>query len=227
MKKISAVLLACVIITFLWGCMTPRLGYPAATIGIPTDITLFSTIVQKEGKLKLDMDIVSKGLFQGIYKAKYEKMLDDISPYQLQRVCNDVFLENALSSEEIFSIDDIYVYNWDIEYSKLKESPDTYSGYDFSPYREKIETPYILSITIDEWGYIVSQDYEKDGPYISITIQLIDRDSGITRWSHNAYYHESTKQESHNLVTLEMVDGIYEKLIAEAVTKFFKQLNKK
>ncbi|MBN2532400.1 MAG: hypothetical protein JXB88_05885 [Spirochaetales bacterium] len=214
------------LITLFSGCATSRLGYPVESVEIPTTVTLFSTIA-KNSTLNNNLDIASRELFKLLYKKKYEKMMAQVSLGSLQNRLNNLFLEYAQKTTKLFTLDSEYVYNWDIEGSKIKDDKKALYSYNFSMYKDQIPSKYILALTIDEWGYAVEKSYEEDGPYISITIQLIDKDTNESLWGYNSMFHESTGKEGHGVINLEDIEEIYEKLIKKAVKRYFSRLRQK
>jgi hypothetical protein len=215
-----------ILIVLFSGCATPRLGYPVKTVEIPTRVTLFSTIA-KDGILNNNMSIMSRDLFNGIYRKKYEEMLREMPLGTFQSQLDDLFLTYALKASDLFSISPVHVYNWDIDGHKPKDDKKALYNHSFHMYKDQIESEYVLALTIDEWGYNVEQSTEEDGPFMSITIQLYNKETNESLWGYNSLFHESTGKEGHSVITYEDIKSVYETLIERAVRRYFSRLSKK
>jgi hypothetical protein len=215
-----------ILIALFSGCATPRLGYPVKSVEIPTSVTLFSTIA-KDGVLNNNMSLMSKDLFNALYLKKYEEMLREMPLGRFQGQLNDLFLGNVLKASDLFSLSPAVVNNWDIDGNKPENDKKALYSHSFHRYKDQIQTDYILALTIDEWGYNVEQDKEEDGPFMSITIQLYNKETNESLWGYNSLFHESTEKEGHGVITSGDIEKIYETLMEKAVRKFFKRLSKK
>jgi hypothetical protein len=153
-------------------------------------------------------------------------MLRQVPIGSLQTQLNDAFQGQAFKSE-LFIPTPVYVYNWNIQGYKPEDDKKALHSYSFNRYKDQILTKYVLALTIDEWGYIAVDDKEKDGPFISITIQLINKENDEQLWGYNSRFQQSTGKEGHGVINLEDIEKIYKTLIEKAVKKFFNRLNKK
>jgi hypothetical protein len=208
------------------GCTTSRLGYPVESVEMPAGVTLFSTITGT-GVLDNQMPLISRDLFNALYKRKYEEMIDQVPVSRLQSRLNDLFLEKTMKATSLFSPSPVHVYNWNIKGDIPVDDKKALSSYNFSVHKDQIPSPYVLALTIDEWGYIVETDMEEDGPYLSITIQLIRTETNERVWGYNSQFQQSTGEKGHGTVNLEDIEKIYLDLIDDAVSKYFKRLTKK
>jgi hypothetical protein len=123
------------------------------------------------------------------------------------------------------------VFSGGLDYSKNIDDPADFSGYDFSKYVNDIPTKYILALTVDEWGYVVTKDKSTTGPYMVFTIQLIDRDTSLSLWRFSNLYQKPMDiplgATEPGDITLTDIEETMQKIIPKAVNDFFTWLNQK
>ncbi len=212
---------------FLTGCLSPRLGYPVKTVEVPTPVTLFSTIAAKPEIYKMNMDFLSREAWGILYDKKFQEILDKVSVQKLQYQVNEIFQDRAEKASDLFALSSREVLNTDIQFSKTKEDPPEYSGFDFSASRDSIPTKYILALTIDDWGYSPSRKIELNGPFMVITIQLIDKETNASLWRYSLRHQENISQEAYELTQASYFEEAYQKMITNAVSRYFQWLNSK
>jgi len=210
----------------LAGCLTPRLGYPAKTVGIPTPVTLFSSIPEK-GTITKNLDYFAKEAWSLLYEKKFENNLSQISTDRLRRSLNIRFAANASKATDLFILSSTEVLNTSITYSKTKNDPPSYSGFDFSQYKATIPTQYLLALTIDEWGIIAAKKNEENGPYVSLTMQLIDKETNASLWKYSYLFQEPVDKDANELTKVSALQDIFEHLIPRAVDAYFMWLGYK
>jgi hypothetical protein len=221
-KIIGLLFIAALLFT---GCAS-RIGYPAKAVGIPTPVTLFSSMPEK-GTITKNLDYFSKEAWTLIYQKKFENNLSQISTDRLLRSLNVRFGNNAAKATDLFALSSTEVLNTSITYSKTKSDPPSYSGFDFSQYKATIPTPYILALTIDEWGIIASKKNEENGPYVSLTMQLIDKETNASLWRYSYLFQEPVDKDANELTKVSALQDIYEHLIPRAVDAYFMWLGYK
>ena len=227
LRIIQSLFLAFIIFT---GCTTgPRLGFPLHTVGIPVAVTLFSTIT-RQGKIDKKLDWGSAEIWGMMYKEKFEGMLGRVSLDidALQGILNDLFLKKATEAKDLFVLNPAQVFNWDIQYSASMDDGSNNSGFDFSLHKDLCASKYILALTIDEWGYVVKRVKDDDGPYISVSIRLIDCETGASLWKYTKTYQQaisnSLEHVNYGSITAEEIEKTYQGLIYQAVNQFFSRL---
>jgi hypothetical protein len=203
----------------LAGCAS-KLGYPARTVGIPTPVTLFSKVATKPA-LTVNMDYMARDIWSALYQKKFEDVLSKVSLDRLQRRLNITFAKNVAKATDIFTPNSSEVLDIGVEYGKTKSDPPAYSGFDFSQYKESIPTQYILALTIDEWGLIAAKLNKDNGPFISLTIQLIDKESNESVWKYNYLFQQPVDKDADELARAPRLEEIYERLITRAVDQYF------
>ena len=219
MRKGKVIFLPLITALLLAGCAT-RLGYPARTVGIPTPVTLFSKIAPK-ASLTMNMPYGARDIWSALYGKKYQEVLDKISPEGLDRQLDVAFTNRVRKATNLFTPSSSEVQNIGVEYGKTKSDPPAYSGFDFSQYKETIPTQYILALTIDEWGLIAAQRNADNGPYISLTIQLIDKETNDSLWRYNYLFQQSVDKDANELSEANLLEPFYNRLIKQGVDAFF------
>jgi hypothetical protein len=203
----------------LAGCAS-RLGYPGRTVGIPTQVTLFSKLAPKPS-LTITMNFMARDIWSALYQKKFEDVLSKVSLDRLQRRLNVTFAKNVGKATDLFTPSSSEVLDIGVDYGKTKSDPPAYSGYDFSQYKESIPTQYILALTIDEWGLLAAQ-YDKDnGPYILLTIQLIDKETSESLWKYSYQFLQPVDKDANELTKASLLEDIYDRLITKAVDQYF------
>ena len=207
----------------LWGCAS-KLGYPAKTVGIPTPVTLCSKFPQN-GTIQNTMPFMARDIWNELYKKRFTDVMAGIPASDLQRRLNIQFSNNVGKSPRLFAPSSSEVFNIDVDYSKTKDDPKTYSGFDFTQYRDSIPTQYVLALTCEEWGLIAGQTDTTNGPYVSLTMQLIDKDTNMSLWRYHYQWMEPTAKDANELTHSDQFQHIVEKLIERAVNQYFQWLN--
>lgn len=221
-KVISLLFIAALLFT---GCAS-RIGYPAKTVGIPTPVTLFSSIPEK-GTITKNLDYFSREAWSLLYQKKFENNLSQISTDRLLRSLNIRFAGNASKATDLFTLSSTEVLNTSITYSKTKNDPPSYSGFDFSQYKATIPTQYILALTIDEWGIIAAKKNEENGPYVSLTMQLIDKETNASLWKYSYLFQQPVNKDANELTKVSALQDIFEHIIPRAVDAYFMWLGYK
>ncbi|MGA2642818.1 MAG: hypothetical protein ABSG21_18155, partial [Spirochaetia bacterium] len=197
-KVIFLVLIGGLLLT---GCAS-KLGYPARSVGIPTPVTLFSRIAPN-ASLNMTMPIGARDLWSMLYKKKFEEILAKISRENLKRQLDIGFSKDAGKAKDLFSLGSSEVLDIGVDYAKTKADPPAYSGFDFSGLKDTIPTQYVLALTIDEWGLIAAQRDKENGPFISMTIQLIDKDTNMSAWKYNYQFQQQVDKDANELTEVD------------------------
>jgi hypothetical protein len=140
---------------------------------------------------------------------------------KLQRRLNIAFARDAGKAKDLFTPSSSEILDTSIPYAKAKSDPPEYSGFDFGQYKDTIPTQYILALSIDEWGLIAAQDNKDNGPYISLTMQLIDKETNNSLWRYNYQFLEQVDKDANELTTAAHLEDIYNRLIPRSVDAFF------
>jgi hypothetical protein len=222
MRKIKVTCLLMLAVLLLAGCAS-RLGYPARTVGIPTPVTLFSATAPK-GTLNITLNFFARDMWSYLYKKQFEDELAKISVESLQRQLNIAFAKDVGQAAHLFTPSSSEIMDIGVPYSKTKDDPPSYSGFDFSQYKESIPTQYILALTIDEWGLTAAQNNKDNGPYISLTMQLIDKETNASVWRYNYYFLRQVDKDAGELTNPDKVGDMLNKLTATSVDAFFQWL---
>jgi hypothetical protein len=222
MRKGKVIFLASATILLLAGCLS-RIGYPVKSVGIPTPVTLFSSVAET-GTITKNLDYFSKEAWSLLYQKKFENILSQISTDKLQRKLDISFSQRAAMAKDLFALSSTEVLNTSITYSKTKDDPPSYSGFDFSQYKATIPTPYILALRIDEWGIIAAKKDEENGPYVSLTMQLIDKETNASLWKYSYLFQEPVDKGANELTKVPLLEDIFEHIIPRAVDAYFKWL---
>jgi hypothetical protein len=220
--KISACII--IIILLISGCASgPGLGYPAGEVDVPTRVTLFSTIA-KQGRIVRQVDIGSAEIWNSLYKERFEDLLAVMRLDELQDIMDAKFLEAVSGKAKLFELEPVEVFNWDVPYAASFDTKE-HSGFDFSNYKDGIPAPYILALFIEDWGYTVNRDKEKDGPFISMTIRLIEKETGRGVWKYSKTYQERIVDPlgdvNYGSIKAKQIDAVYRLLIQKAVKQIF------
>jgi hypothetical protein len=219
MRKVKIVCLVLIGGLLLAGCAS-KLGYPAKTVGIPTPVTLFAQVSEK-GTLTNTMNWAARDIWSALYQKKFEEVLSKVALDKLQRRLNVTFARDAAKSKDLFNISSSEMLDARVPYAKAKSDPPEYSGFDFSQYRYTIPTQYVLALSIDEWGLIAAQNNKDNGPYISLTIQLIDKETNNSLWRYNYLFLQQVDKDANELTTAPHLEDIYDRLIPRSVDAFF------
>jgi len=225
MRSSKASLLFLVLIVALSGCAS-RIGYPAKTVGIPTPVTLFARIEQNATITK-DLDYMSREAWSLFYEKRTQEVLAKISREALASQLKTSFSRNVEKASELFAPSSLDIRDIEVEYSKSKTDPAAYSGFDFASVRESVPTRYILALTIDEWGHIVAKQNEKNGPFIRLTMQLIDKDTNDSAWRYSYLFQQPVDKAANELTTPNLLEHIIVKLIERSVDQYFLWLSLK
>jgi hypothetical protein len=82
----------------------------------------------------------------------------------------------------------------------------------------------VLALTIDEWGHIAAQTDRDNGPFIALTMQLIDKDTNMAAWKYHYVFQQQVDKDANELTTtLHMLD-IFEHQIPRSVDQYFNWL---
>ena len=219
MRKVKVVCLVLISGLLLGGCAS-KLGYPAKTVGIPTPVTLFAQVAPK-GTLTNTMNFGARDLWNLLYQKKFEEVLSNVTVEKLQRRLNVSFIRDADKSKDLFNTGSSEIMDMSVPYAKTKSDPREYSGFDFSQYKDTIPTQYILALSIDEWGLIAAQNNKDNGPYISLTIQLVDKETNNSLWRYNYVFLEQVDKDANELTGADHLEAIYDRLIPRSVDAFF------
>jgi hypothetical protein len=214
MHKILSLVLI-IIVLFISGCMSPRLGYPVKTVEIPTPVIISATIAET-GTIKTEIGFMADGIFMWSYGDYYKEQFSKIDTATLASVIKDRFTAKVLSLPDLFAVDPSVREKKPVEQSIVaSESTD-------------IASKYSLIFSVDEWGYWATQGAEREGPYVKVSIQLFDKETQATIWKY-----KSEAIEQVNLVTdrgdqtAAFLEKTYEKLILEQLDRYFKLLSAK
>ena len=222
MRRGKTVGLIVIALVALAGCAS-RLGYPGGTVGMPTPVTLFSK-VPAQGTITKNMNYLARDLWSSLYEKKFQEVLNKIDPETLQRTLNINFAKRAARATALFAPSSTEVQNIGVDYGKTKSDPKTYSGFDFSQYKDTIPTQLILAFTIDEWGLIAAQRDTDNGPYVSLTMQLVDKDTNESLWKYSYLFQTPMAKDEDKLTRPAEFQDILEHLIAQGVDAYFKWL---
>ena len=219
MRRVKVVCLILISGLLLAGCAS-KLGYPVKTVGIPTPVTLFAQVAPKS-VITNTMNFGASDLWNFLYKKKFEEVLSQVAVEKLQRRLNIAFLKDAAKSKDLFNTGSSEIMDMSLPYAKAKTDPPEYSGFDFSQYKDTILTQYILALSIDEWGLMAAQNDKDNGPYISLTIQLIDKETNNSLWRYNYVFMQQVDKDANELTTAAHLEDIYDRLIPRSVDAFF------
>jgi hypothetical protein len=222
MRKGKVTILLFLAVLLLAGCAS-RLGYPARTVGVPTPVTLFSAVAPN-GTLNNSMSYFARDVWDTLYKKKFEDVVAKIPAERLQRQLNLSFAKDVGKSSNLFTPSSSEITDIGVPYSKTKTDPPAYSGFDFSQYKESIPTQYILALTIDEWGLTAAQLDKDNGPSISLTIQLIDKETNASLWRYNYYFLRQVDKDASEITNPDKVEDMIDRLISTGVDAFFQWL---
>jgi hypothetical protein len=201
--KQKVVFLLFVAALLLVGCLSPRLGYPVKTIGAPAPVALFSRI-ERKASIRKDQDYVSGEIWHMLNERDLEEVLGRISVEKLQRRLDIAFAENAGKAADLFTIGSSEVLDAGITSARAGDDP-----------------PYGLVLAIDEWGLMAAKEDSENGPYILLTMQLIDRETNASLWKYSRLFQQPVDKDANTLRGPAMLEDIYENLIARAVGAFF------
>ena len=192
-KVVSLLFVTAVLVA---GCLSPRLGYPVKTVGAPASVALFSSMEPK-ASIRKDQDYVSGEIWNMLYESDLEEVLGRISVETLQRTLDIAFAENARKATDLFAprLSDVL---------KTRDDP-----------------PYMLALTIDEWGLIAAKEDEENGPYILLTMQLIDRETNSSIWKYSRLFQQPVDRDADAPRRPEMLEDAYAHLITRAVDAYF------
>ena len=218
--KIAYSVLAAVFL--IAGCAS-RLGYPSRTVGIPTAVTLFSKIASS-ASLNITMPLGARDMWSMLYKKKFEDVLSAISREKLKRQLDIAFSRDAGKAKDLFAASSTEVFDISVDYSKVKADPPAYGGFDFSGLKDTIPTRYVLALTIDDWGLIAAQTNRDNGPFVSMTIQLIDKDTNMSAWSYHYQFRQQVDKDANELTTAAHLEDIFGPMITHGVDQFFNWL---
>jgi hypothetical protein len=221
-KSMRRVKVTCLILIsglLIAGCAS-RLGYPVKTVGIPTPVTLFAQVAPK-GTITNTMNFGARDIWNALYQKRFEDVLGNVTQSKLQRRLNIAFAKDAAKSKDLFDIGSSELLDMSLPYAKAKTDPPEYSGFDFSQYKDSIQTQYILALSIDEWGLMAAQMDKDNGPYISLTIQLIDKETNNSLWRYNYVFVEPVDKDANELTKASLMEDIYDRLIPRSVDAFF------
>jgi hypothetical protein len=219
MHKGKVLLLLSAAALLLAGCAS-RLGYPSRAVGIPTPVTLFSKIAPK-ASLNNTMLFGARDLWNLLYQKKFEEVLSQLAVDRLNRQLNVSFSNDAGKAHDLFTPSSSEVLDIGVDYAKSKADPPAYSGFDFSAVKDTIPTQYILALTIDEWGLLAAQNDKDNGPYIAMTIQLIDKDTNMSAWKYHYQFLSQVDKAANEITKPQMFTHILEKLIEQSVDQYF------
>jgi hypothetical protein len=177
-----------------------------------------------KGTLNITMNYFARDMWSYLYKKEFEDVLAKVSAERLQRQLNLAFAKDVGKAAELFTSSSSEIMDIGVPYAKAKTDPPAYSGFDFSQYKESIPTQYILALTIDEWGLTAAQLDKDNGPYISLTMQLIDKETNASVWRYNYYFLQQVDKDASELTNADKVEGMLDRLIIKGVDAFFKWL---
>ncbi|MGA2613588.1 MAG: hypothetical protein ABSG38_09055 [Spirochaetia bacterium] len=215
-KNISLLLFAMVLLN---GCAT-RLGYPAKTVGIPTPVTLFFKVAPK-ATINNTMAFGAVDMWSFLYKNKFEDILAKLTGEKERSVLNAVFSQDVDKAKNLFAPSSLEVQDIGVDYAKTKNDPPTYSGFDFSQYKDSITTPYILALTLDAWGLTFAQENKDSGPYVTLTMQLIDKETNASRWSYTYTFQLQQDKDASEITNPDRLDDMLCKLILNGTNLLF------
>ena len=219
MRRVKVVCLILISGLLIAGCAS-RLGYPVKTVGIPTPVTLFTQVAPK-AVITNTMNFGASDLWNFLYKKKFEEVLSNVTVGKLERRLNIAFARDVDKSKDLFTPSSSDILDMSLPYAKAKTDPREYSGFDFSQYKDSIQTQYILALSIDEWGLMAAQMDKDNGPYISLTIQLIDKETNNSLWRYNYVFMQQVDKDANELTTADHLEDIYDRLIQRSVDAFF------
>jgi hypothetical protein len=219
MRKGKVLLLVPVTVLLLAGCAS-RLGYPAKTIGIPTPVTLFSKVAIKPS-LSVNMAYGAMDLWKALYQKKFEDVMGAIPSVMLHRTLDVRFSNNVAKAKDLFTPSSSEVLDIDVDYAKAKNDKSAYSGYDFSAVKDSIPTKYILALTIDEWGLLAAVRDTDNGPYVAMTLQLIDKDTNMSAWTYHYQWQQQVDKDANEITKPDMFADILVHVINRGVDQYF------
>ena len=206
----------------LAGCAS-RLGYPAKTVGIPTPVTLFSHIAANT-TLKVTMPYLARDMWSALYEKRFNDVLGGVSRERLLRQLNLAFSRDVGKSTDLFTPSSAEVTDLGAELWIAKSDPPGYSGFNFSAIKDTIPTQYVLALTIDEWGHIAAQADRDTGPFIALTIQLVDKDTNLAAWKYHYVFQQQVDKAANELTTTPHMLDLFEHLIPQSVDQYFNWL---
>lgn len=218
MRKVKVISLALCAAVLLGGCAS-KLGYPSRAVGIPTPVTLFSKVPKPS--IKNTMGFLGRDIWDTLYKKKFEDVLAKITGERERAQLNASFLMDVDKAKDLFAPAVMAIQEVGVEYSKAQDDKSSFSGYDFSQYKDTISTPYILALTLDEWGYYAAARNEDNGTFISMTMQLIDKETNATIWKYNYLFKKQVDKDADELARPDKMDDMITKLIREGTDAFF------
>jgi hypothetical protein len=215
MKFVSLVLCAAVLLA---GCAS-KLGYPSKSVGIPTPVTLFSRVAKPS--IKNTMGYLARDIWETLYKKKFEDVLAKMSGEREHAQLNASFLMDIAKAQDLFAPGVMAVQEIGVDYTKAQDDKSAFSGYDFGQYKDTIPTPYILALTIDEWGLYAASQNTDNGPFISMTMQLIDKETNATIWKYNYLFKKQVDKDADELSRPDKMDDMITTLIKDGTNAFF------
>ncbi len=212
------VFISILFIALFSGCMSPRLGYPVETVEIPTPVTLHVTIIEK-GTIVTEIGFLADSMFRWQFAKFYEDEFAKVDTNNLLKIINRRFIEKARSLPELFILEK-GLNQENSSNTGVSLFGEVTSEGDFS-------SRYTLIFSVDEWGYFAtnSENIEDEGPFVSVSIQLFDKEQTEAVWKYKSEAHQKIEElgdrGTHKAAYLEET---YEKLILEQLDKYFKWL---
>jgi hypothetical protein len=207
----------------LAGCAS-RLGYPAKQVGIPTPVTLFSQIPPK-AVIRNTMAWGAVEMWNALYQKKFEDILGKISGVNQRAMLNMVFSADVDKAKTLFAPSSLIPQDIGVPYAKTKNDPPNYCGYDFTQYKDSITTPYVLALTIDDYGLIAAQENKDNGPFVQLSMQLINKDTNASLWKYTYVFQMQQDKDASEITNPDKLEHMFNKLITNGTNAFFMWLS--
>ena len=160
-------------------------------------------------------------MWDQLYRKKFEDILAKISGDNQKAQLNMVFSADADKAKTLFSPSSLDVMDIGVPYSKTKDDAPNYSGFDFSQYKDSITTQYVLALTIDDYGLIAAQ-YDKDnGPFVQLSMQLIDKDTNASLWKYTYVFQMQQDKDASEITNPDRLEHMFNTLITNGTNAFF------
>ena len=168
---------------------------------------LFSRIEPK-ASIRKDQDYVSGEIWTALHERDFKEVIGRISVENLQRRLDTAFVGNAGRAADLFSTRSSEVLHTGITSAGTRDDP-----------------PYGLVLAIDEWGLMAAKEDREDGPYILLTMQLIDRATNASLWKYSQLFQEPVDKDAGTVMRADLLEDVYKRLIVRAVDQYFVWLN--
>jgi len=203
----------------LAGCLS-RLGYPAKEVGTPTPVTLFTQVAPK-AVIRNTMNWGATEIWNALYQDKFEKILAKVSGADQLAQLNRIFSDDVDKAKTLFAPNSLDIQNIGVPYAKANTDPPNYCGFDFTQYKDSITTPYILALTIDDYGLIAAELDKDNGPFVQLSMQLINKDTNASLWKYTYVFQMQQDKDASEITNPDRLEHMWNTLITNGTNAFF------